>query len=93
MPGENLEYTYDEVYFQTTAAKGEIESDIDGYWTAGQAWNPEVPLTSAEKQELRIAVLESQLNEAKAELEQSRTDNDMAIAELTMVMAAMMGGE
>lgn len=91
--GESLEYVYDEVYFQTAATKEEIEADINSFWLEGQEWKPEVPLTMEQKQEMRIAALESQLETAKAELEQSRTDNDMAIAELTMVMAAMMGGE
>lgn len=91
--GDNLEYIYNEVYFRTTASQEEIEADINGFWLAGQEWEPDVPLTPTQKQEIRIATLEKQLETARTELEQSRTDNDMAIAELTMVMAAMMGGE
>lgn len=81
------------MYFRTTASQEEIEADINGFWLAGQEWEPDVPLTPTQKQEIRIATLEKQLETARTELEQSRTDNDMAIAELTMVMAAMMGGE
>lgn len=90
--GGNLEYIYSEVYFRTTASREEIEEDINGYWQAGQDWELDVPLTAAQKQEKRIAVLEEQLENARAELDQTRSDNDMAIAELTMVMAAMLGG-
>lgn len=80
------------MYFRTTASREEIEEDINGYWQAGQDWELDVPLTAAQKQEKRIAVLEEQLENARAELDQTRSDNDMAIAELTMVMAAMLGG-
>lgn len=81
------------MYFRTSATRDEIEADPDRFWSEGQKWEPDVPLSPEEKQEQRIKALEMQLNEAKTELEQSRVDNDMAIAELTMVMAAMMGGE
>ena len=85
---ENLEYTYEEVYFRTTATQAEIEGNQDSYWETGQGWEPEVPLTPEQK----IEKLQLELNQANADLAQAKTDNDMAIAELTMVMAAMMGG-
>lgn len=82
----NLEWVYDEVYFQTTADRTEIEADIDGYWELGGDWSPAVPLTDKEI----IAKLQAELKEAKADLTQARTDSDMAIAELTIVLATMM---
>lgn len=86
--GENLEYTYEEVYFRTTATKEEIEGNFESYWESGQGWEPDVPMT----QDQKIEALQTKLDQANAELAQTKTDNDMAIAELTMVMAAMMGG-
>ena len=86
--GENLDYTYDEVYFQTTATLAEIEGDLETYWESGQGWEPEVPLTPEQKAEK----LEMELKQANTALETAKADNDMAIAELTMVMAAMMSG-
>lgn len=83
---DNLEWVYDEVYFQTAADRTEIESDIDGYWELGGNWSPAVPLTDKEM----IAKLQVELREAKTDLAQARTDNDMAIAELTIVLATMM---
>lgn len=87
---ENSEWVYDEVYFRTTASQSEIEADIEGYWITGADWEPDVPLTKEEQQEKKIACLEKSLAQAKADLEQSRTDSDMAIAELTIVLASMM---
>ena len=82
----NLEWVYDEVYFQTTADRADVEANIDGYWELGKDWNPSVPLTDKEM----IKKLQAELRAAKAELAQARTDNDMAIAELTIVLATMM---
>lgn len=88
--GENLEYVYDEVFFQTSATQEEIEADLDTYWSIGEKWTLEVPLTKEEQQEKEIAALKKDLAQAEANLEQAKMDNTMAIAELTMVMAAMM---
>ena len=85
---EETEYVYDEVFFRTTASREEIEADIEGFWQSGASWKPEVP----ESKEQKIARLEKELATQKQVVEQNRSDNDMAIAELTMVMAAMMGG-
>ena len=43
-------------------------------------------------QDQKIEAPQTKLDQAHAELAQTKSDNDMAIAELTMVMAAMMGG-
>lgn len=86
---ENLEYVYEEVYFQTAATEEEVRSDLEGFWALGQEWNLPVPMT----QEQRIEQLETELTGARAALAESQMNNDMAIAELTMVMAMMMGGE
>lgn len=86
---ENLEYVYEEVYFQTAATEDEIRMDLEGFWISGQEWNPPVPMTQAQ----RIEQLETELTQARATLVESQMNNDMAIAELTMVMAMMMGGE
>lgn len=87
---ENLEYVYDEVYFQTTASKEEIEAEPEAFWQIGQAWGIPVPETDKEK----IARLENELSDARKTIEQNQMASDMAIAELTMVMAAMTeGGE
>lgn len=83
------EYVYEEVYFRTNASEDDVNANVDKYWQLGQEWEMAVPKTQDEK----IEELENQLVIAKAELDQARTDNDLAIAELTMVMAAMMGGE
>ena len=80
------EWVYDEVYFQTAVARAEIEANIDKYWEIGSNWNPAVPMTDKEM----IAKLQKDLKEAKADLTQARTDSDMAIAELTIVLATMM---
>lgn len=85
----DTEYVYEEVYFRTNASEDDVNANVDKYWQLGQEWEVEVPKTQDEK----IEELENQLVIAKAELDQARTDNDLAIAELTMVMAAMMGGE
>ena len=91
--GDNLEYVYDEVFFRTTASQEDISGDLDTYWTVGQEWAPEVPLTKEEAQARKIADLEQSLEQAKTDLAQARTDNDMAIAELTIVLATMMTPE
>ena len=80
------EWVYDEVYFQTTADRAEIEANIDRHWELGSYWSPAVPMTDKEM----IAKLQEELQEAKANLTQARTDSDMAIAELTIVLATMM---
>ena len=85
---ETLEYVYDEVFFQTTASREEIEADIEGFWQIGASWKPEVP----ESKEQKIVRLEKELATQKQVVEQNRSNSDMAIAELTMIMAAMMGG-
>nr|DAF81303.1 MAG TPA: hypothetical protein [Caudoviricetes sp.] len=77
-----MEYVYDEVFFRTKDTQGQIESDPDTYWLQGQNWMPDVPMTKEEQQEKKIAELEEKLKQA-------RTDSDMAIAELTIVLAAM----
>lgn len=87
--GDNLIWMYDEAYFRTNAPREEVEADAEKFWTIGCDWSVEVPLTADQK----IAELQEQLKRANADLEKSRLDSDMAIAELTMVMAAMMGGE
>lgn len=79
---ETTEYVYDEVFFRTTSTQGEIEADIDSFWNAGETWEPSVPLTKEEQQAEKILALE-------AELEQTKTDNNMAIAELTILMSTM----
>ena len=80
--GEGMEYVYEEVYFQTTATKEQIEENLDAYWAIGEAWEPERPKTQEEK-----------IRELEEKLQENRNENDLAIAELTMLMAAMMGGE
>lgn len=87
--GDNLVWMYDEAYFRTTATREEVEADVEGFWDIGNDWAIEVPMTAEQK----IAELQVQLKKANADLEKTRTDSDMAIAELTMVMAAMMGGD
>lgn len=87
---ENLEYIYDEVYFRTTAVKEEIEADPERFWQAGQIWDIPTPETDKQK----IARLERELQEAKETIEKNQLASDMAIAELTVVMATMAeGGE
>lgn len=76
---------YEEVYFRTEATKEEIEADPKKYWAIGKEWAVQVPETDKQK----IARLEKELKEANAALIQSRNDNDMAIAELTMAIASM----
>lgn len=73
------EYAYEEVYFQTDKTLKEIRADPESFWGSGKEWKPSVPETDKQK----IARLEQ-------ELEQARKESDMAIAELTMVMASMM---
>ena len=83
--GEGMEYVYEEVYFHTTATKEQIEENLDAYWAMGETWEPERPKTQEEK-----------IRELEEKLQESRNENDLAIAELTMLMAAMaaaMGGE
>lgn len=73
---------YEEVYFQTVATEEQIEENLDAYWTIGEVWEPEKPKTQEEK-----------IRELEEKLQESRNENDLAIAELTMLMAAMIGGE
>lgn len=80
--GEGMEYVYEEVYFQTAATKEQIEENLDDYWTMGEAWEPKRPKTQEEK-----------IRELEEKLQESRNENDLAIAELTMLMAAVIGGE
>lgn len=80
--GEGMEYVYEEVYFQTTATKEQIEENLGAYWTIGESWEPERPKTQEEK-----------IRELEEKLQESRNENDLAIAELTMLMAAVIGGE
>lgn len=80
--GEGMEYVYEEVYFQTTATKEQIEENLGAYWTIGESWEPERPKTQEEK-----------IRELEEKLRESRNENDLAIAELTMLMAAVIGGE
>ena len=80
--GEGMEYVYEEVYFQTAATKEQIEENLDAYWTIGESWEPEKPKTQEEK-----------IRELEEKLQESRNENDLAIAELTMLMAAVIGGE
>lgn len=80
--GEGTEYVYEEVYFQTVATEEQIEENLDAYWTIGEVWEPEKPKTQEEK-----------IRELEEKLQESRNENDLAIAELTMLMAAMIGGE
>ena len=80
--GEGTEYVYEEVYFQTAATKEQIEENLDAYWTIGESWEPEKPKTQEEK-----------IRELEEKLQESRNENDLAIAELTMLMAAVIGGE
>lgn len=72
------EYAYEEVYFQTDKTPEEIRADPESFW-AGKEWKPNVPETDKQK----IARLEQ-------ELDQARKESDMAVAELTMVIASMM---
>lgn len=53
----------------------------------------DVPMTQEEKQRAEIEALKTRIAESEAEREEDKVNSDMAIAELTMVMAAMMGGE
>lgn len=87
---EYTEYVYDEVFFRTSASLEDITADQNSFWAIGQNWAPDVPLTKEEMQEKKIADLEQSLEQAKTDLAQARTDSDMAIAELTIVLAAMM---
>lgn len=80
--GEGMEYVYEEVYFRTTATKEQIEENLGVYWTIGESWEPERPKTQEEK-----------IRELEEKLQESRNENDLAIAELTMLMAAVIGGE
>ena len=80
--GEGTEYVYEEVYFQTAATKEQIEENLGAYWTIGESWEPEKPKTQEEK-----------IRELEEKLQESRNENDLAIAELTMLMAAVIGGE
>ena len=80
--GGGTEYVYEEVYFQTTATREQIEGNLDAYWTMGEAWEPGKPKTQEEK-----------LQELEEKLQEMRNENDLAIAELTMLMAAMTGGD
>lgn len=86
--GDDLVWMYDEVYFRTSESKETVEADFEGFYSSGASWEVGVPLSQSE----RIAQLEQQLKDAEAKLAESNANNDMAIAELTMVMAAMMGG-
>lgn len=88
--GENLEYVCDEVFFRTAVTQEAIAGDPDAYWAVGERWTPNIPLTKEEQQEKEMAALKKDLAQAEANLEQAKMDNTMAIAELTMVMAAMM---
>jgi hypothetical protein len=85
---ENMEYIYDEVYFCTTSTREEIESDLEYYWKSGQEWNPSIPESDKQK----IERLEQELSETKEQMTKNQLASDMTIAELTMVMADMMGG-
>lgn len=80
--GEGMEYVYEEVYFRTAATKEQIEENLGAYWTIGESWEPERPKTQEEK-----------IRELEEKLQESRNENDLAIAELTMLMAAVIGGE
>ena len=77
---------YDEIFFRTVLTQGEVESNIDNLIDEWEKWQPMIPMTKEEQKAARISELE-------AELKQARTDNDMAIAELTIVLATMMTPE
>ncbi len=54
----NISYSADEVYFETSATKEEIEQDFDKYFTYGETWSePTVPTL-----EDRVKDLEDALN-------------------------------
>ena len=83
---DGFEYVYDEIFFRTVLTQGEVESNIDNLIDEWGKWQPMIPMTKEEQKAARISELE-------AELKQARTDNDMAIAELTIVLATMMTPE
>lgn len=91
--GNTLEYVYDEIYFRTNIEKEVIKNDILQFAEAGSAWELDVPMTKEEKQRAEIEALKARITESEAAREEDKVNSDMAIAELTMVMAAMMGGE
>lgn len=80
------EYDYTEVYFRTSDSKEDIEADFEGYFLSGAEWEPEVSKTESQ----RMQELAQEVQNTKNDLAQSQLENDMAIAEITMVMAAMM---
>lgn len=88
IPGESIQYVYEEVYFRTDVPEQEIRDNADKYWDIAAEWEPDVSMS----QEQRINNLETQLKDANATLAETQMNNDMAIAELTMIMATMMGG-
>ena len=90
IPGESIQYVYEEVYFRTDVPEQEIRDNADKYWDIAAEWEPDVPVSMSQEQ--RINNLEIQLKEANAALVETQMNNDMAIAELTMIMATMMGG-
>jgi len=90
IPGESIQYVYEEVYFRTDVPEQEIRDNADKYWDIAAEWEPDVPAPMSQEQ--RINNLEIQLKDANAALVETQMNNDMAIAELTMIMATMMGG-
>lgn len=90
IPGEAIQYVYEEVYFQTDTSEQDIRDNIDKYWDIAAEWEPDVPVSMSQEQ--RINNLEIQLKDANAALVETQMNNDMAIAELTMIMATIMGG-
>ena len=79
------EYVYDEIFFRTALTQGEVESNIDNRIDEWEKWEPMIPMTKEEQQATKISELE-------AELKQAKTDNNMAIAELTILMSSMTNG-
>ena len=80
------EYDYTEVYFRTSDSKEDIEADFEGYFLSGAEWEPEVSKTESQ----RMQELTREVQDTKNDLAQAQLENDMAIAEITMVMATMM---
>lgn len=84
---ESEEYEYDEVYFRADGiTREDIENDIDGYYSSGAEWTVDVPLTK----EAQIKALEQSLAQAQADLEAAKSENDIAIAELSICIASVL---
>lgn len=64
---KQVSYEADEAYMRTNATEAEVKADFEGWYEKASAWEPPVPEKKPDNQEGRIAALEDEVEQLKAE--------------------------